>query len=101
MSGVPWGIAWFPPVVLFLLLRLLGRLIGTTNSPVDGQPSSGASWAWWLSDRFIAGTLLAAISLMLPFDLMLRALVVALMVGGLFAARRGEGPPNPELTSRP
>jgi hypothetical protein len=94
--GVPWGIAWFPPVVLFLLLRLLALI------------APGAAWTWWLNDRFVAGALLAAISLLLPFDFVLRALVVALMVGGLLAARRGDvasrrgdEPPNPELTSRP
>ncbi len=80
VAGVPWGIAWFPPVVLFLLLRLLRRL----------QPDE--AWTWWLSDRFITGTLLALGSILLPFDFVLRALVVSLMVAGLIFARRVEGP---------
>ncbi|MFM9935210.1 MAG: hypothetical protein ACKVOL_03305 [Novosphingobium sp.] len=79
MAGVPWGIAWFPPVVLFLLLRLLGRL------------QTREAWTWWLSDRFVGGVLLATFSVMLPFDFALRALVVSLMVAGLVLARRVDG----------
>jgi hypothetical protein len=83
VTGVPWGIAWFPPVVLFLLLRLLWRL----------QP--GDAWTWWLTDRFVAGAVLAGISLMLPFDFTLRALVVSLMLAGLLLARGGSDLPDP------
>jgi hypothetical protein len=78
--GVPWGISWFPPVVLFLLLRLLRRL----------QPEE--HWTWWLNDRFIVGAALACTSLFLSFDFMVRALVISLMVAGLFLAGRDEGP---------
>ncbi len=77
-TGVPWGIAWFPPVVLFLLLRLLWRL----------QPDEG--WTWWLTDRFVAGVMLTGFSMLLPFDFVLRALVVSLMVAGLIFARLGD-----------
>lgn len=80
VAGVPWGIAWFPPVVLFLLLRLLRRL----------QPEE--HWTWWLNDRFIVGAALAGASLFLPFDFVVRALVISLMVAGLFLAGREEGP---------
>lgn len=80
VTGVPWGIAWFPPVVLFLLLRLLQRL----------QPDE--AWSWWLSDRFVIGALLTLSSILLPFNLVLRALVVSLMVAGLFLAGRPDEP---------
>jgi len=70
-------------VVLFLLLRLLWRL----------QP--GDAWTWWLTDRFVAGAVLAGISLMLPFDFTLRALVVSLMLAGLLMARGGSDLPDP------
>lgn len=76
VTGVPWGIAWFPPIVLFLLLRLLRR----------SQPDE--AWTWWLNDRFVAGSVLAMASLLLPFDFTLRALVISLMVAGLILARR-------------
>jgi hypothetical protein len=79
VTGVPWGITWFPPVVLFLLLRLLRRV----------QPEE--HWTWWLNDRFIVGAALASASLFLPFDFMVRALVISLMVAGLFLAGRAEG----------
>ena len=79
VTGVPWGIAWFPPVVLFLLLRLLRRL----------QPDE--PWTWWLDDRFIIGSLLAMASVLLPFDFALRMLVVSLLVAGLLLAGRAEG----------
>lgn len=74
-AGVPWGMAWFAPVVLFLLLRLLWRL----------QPAE--AWTWWLTDRFVGGLLLAGFSVFLPFDFMLRVLVISLMVAGLILAR--------------
>jgi hypothetical protein len=80
VTGVPWGIAWFPPVVLFLLLRLLIRL------------QSEEAWTWWLNDRFVVGTLLALSSILLPFDFVLRALVVTLMAVGLILAGRDNGP---------
>ena len=79
VTSVPWGITWFPPVVLFLLLRLLRRV----------QPEE--HWTWWLNDRFIVGAALASASLFLPFDFMVRALVISLMVAGLFLAGRAEG----------
>lgn len=78
-AGVPWGIAWFPPLVLFLLLRLLIRLQG------------GEAWIWWLNDRFVIGAALALSSILLPFDFVLRVLVVVLLVAGLILAGRGEG----------
>lgn len=80
VAGVPWGVAWFPPVVLFLLLRLFFRLQGEE------------AWIWWLNDRFVVGAILAFASIMLPFDFVLRALVVTLMVVGLIFARSGDGP---------
>jgi hypothetical protein len=75
ITGVPWGIAWFPPVVLFLLIRLLRRL------------QSSEAWTWWLTDRFVAGAVLAAVSILLPFDLVLRLIVVVLMVAGMAVSR--------------
>ena len=80
VTGVPWGTAWFAPIVLFLLLRLLWRL----------QP--GQNWTWWLTDRFVAGMLLAAFSVLLPFDFTLRVLVISLMVAGLILARHAGDP---------
>ncbi len=80
VSGVPWGIAWFPPVVLILLLRLLQRL----------QPDE--TWIWWLNDRFLVGLALAGASVLLPFDFVLRALVVTIMVAGLFLTGRADRP---------
>lgn len=80
VTGVPTGIAWFPPIVLFLLFRLLQRL----------QPDE--AWIWWLGDRFLVGILLAVSSILLPFDFVLRALVVSLLAAGLVFAGRGEGP---------
>ena len=79
VAGVPWGIAWFPPVVLFLLMRLLRRV----------QPDE--IWTSWLADRFLVGALLALTSILLPFDFVLRLLVVSLMVAGLFLASGGDG----------
>lgn len=79
VTGVPWGIAWFPPLTLFLLLRLLRRM----------QPDD--TWTWWLGDRFLAGGLLAVSSVLLPFDFVLRVLVVTLMIAGLVMAGRGGG----------
>ncbi len=80
ITGVPWGIAWFPPVVLFLLLRLFQRL----------QPEE--AWIWWLGDRFVIGAALALSSILLPFDFVLRALVVSFLVAGLLLAGRFDGP---------
>ena len=76
VTGVPWGIAWFPPVVLFMLLRLFQRL----------QPEE--AWIWWLGDRFLIGAMLTVSSIMLPFDFVLRVLVVTLLVAGFFLAAR-------------
>ncbi|MEI6643309.1 MAG: hypothetical protein WCL10_14825 [Novosphingobium sp.] len=78
VTGVPWGIAWFPPVVLLLLVRLLRRL----------QPEE--PWTFWLNDRFVVGALLAVTSVLLPFDFVLRVLVVSLIVVGLVLGRRGD-----------
>ena len=80
VTGVPWGIAWFPPVVLFMLLRLFQRL----------QPEE--AWIWWLGDRFLIGAMLTVSSIMLPFDFVLRMLVVTLLVAGFFLAARPDEP---------
>jgi len=83
VTGVPWGIAWFPPVVLFMLLRLFQRL----------QPEE--AWIWWLGDRFLIGAMLTVSSIMLPFDFVLRVLVVTLLVAGFFLAARPDEPVRP------
>ena len=80
VTGVPWGIAWFPPVVLFMVLRLLQHL----------RP--GEAWIWWLGDRFVIGALLTVSSIMFPFDFVLRALVIALLVAGFLLAGRPDEP---------
>ncbi len=80
VTGVPWGIAWFPPVVLFMLLRLLQRL----------RP--GEAWIWWLGDRFVIGALLTVSSILFPFDFVLRALVIALLVAGFLLAAKADEP---------
>jgi hypothetical protein len=49
------------------------------------------AWTWWLKDRFLVGVLLAGSSVLLPFDFVLRVLVVTLMVTGLVLAGRGDG----------
>lgn len=80
VAGVPLGIAWFPPLVLFLLVRLLQRV------------QAEETWTWWINDRFIIGVALAFNSILLPFDIVLRALVVSLMFAGLLFAGRRDGP---------
>jgi len=80
VPGVPWGIAWFPPLVLFLLLRLFHRM------------QAEETWTWWLSDRLLVGGALAFTSTFLPFDFVERALVIALLAAGLILADRGVEP---------
>lgn len=88
VAGVPWGLAWFAPLVLFLLLRLLPAVFEH-------------GWlGYWLADRLLVGTALALISVALPFDLAFRFVIVGLLVGHLVLALRRDGLANPGLTNR-
>lgn len=84
----PAGMAWFVPLVLILLLHLSPRIL------------AAGRWSWWLDDRFCAGVVLALASALLPFDFVIRGLVLALVIGALVSARRDAPFPNPELTIR-
>ncbi|MCW1381680.1 hypothetical protein OLX02_02470 [Novosphingobium sp. KCTC 2891] len=97
--GIPWGLAWFAPLVLMLGLRLLGWVV---------PPGRVAAW---LGDRLAVGAALAFLSATVSFDLGVRVVVVMLMAAGLAAARKArighslDGPqdgqgPNHALTSR-
>lgn len=88
IPGLDSGAMWFAPAVLFLLLRLLPRVL-----PVH-------VWTWWLGDRFVAGGLLMAISAALPFEPVLQAVVAGLLVAALVAAGGRKTAPNPVLTTR-
>lgn len=88
LPGVPWGLAWFAPLVLLLLVRLLPRLL-------PREP-----WTWWLGDRLLAALLLAIASAAAFFDLALRLAALVLLLAAWGAALRQDRAPNPELTSR-
>jgi hypothetical protein len=88
-STAPQGVApplaytWFAPLVLMLLLHVLPRVMPQRR------------WAWWLRDRFVAGLGFALASALLPFDLVLRGGVLALLVWAILAVPT----PNPDLTN--
>ncbi len=85
--GVPLGLGWFAPLVLILMLHLLPRVV-----PVGRM-------TWWLRDRLVAGVALAACSAVLPFDICLRAVILALVVWAL-AVTSARGPlANADLTT--
>lgn len=88
IPGLSWGSAWFAPAVLFLLLRLLPRVL------------PARLWTWWLGDRFVAGMALMAISAVLPFEPSLQILVLCLVGSALVVSGRRGNAPNPVLTTR-
>ena len=82
--GVAVVIGWFAPLMLILTLHLLPQVV----------PSGRMTW--WLRDRLVAGIALAVSSAVLPFDLCLRAALVALMIWAL-TVKPARGP-NADLT---
>jgi hypothetical protein len=88
IAAVPFAISWFPPLVLLLLLHFLPRVMP------EGR------WTWWLRDRFVAGLGFAAVSMLLPFDFCLRAIVLALVVWAMVATPARPAAANLGLTSR-
>lgn len=92
IAGLPWGLAWFAPLGLLLLLRLLPMVFEH-------------GWlGYWLADRLLLGAGLALVSLALPFDLVIRIAVIGLLVGHLVLATRRnrleDALANPGLTNR-
>jgi hypothetical protein len=85
-AGLPFGIGWFAPLVLMLLLHFLPRVVP------DGRMT------WWLRDRFIAGVGFAVCSAVLPFDFCMRAAVLALVVWAIAITPMRGGAANPDLT---
>lgn len=84
LPQVPAGIAWFAPLVLVLVQRLLPRAL------------PDAPWTGWMKDRLVTAGLLALVSAALPFDLALRIGVLGLLAGALATGRTR---PNPPLTN--
>ena len=75
VEGVPWGLGWFAPLVLFLLLRLFPEVL------------KGHRWVEWLPDRLVVGAALAWFSGLLPFDLAVRLTILALLAAAFFRPR--------------
>lgn len=92
LAGLPWGLAWFAPLILMLLLRLLP---GTFEHGWVGH---------WLADRLLLGIGLAVVSLALPFDPVVRIAVIVLLGGHMVWAARSNRTrsalANPGLTNR-
>ncbi len=86
ISGVPFGIAWFTPLVMMLLLHFLPRVVPT------------GAMTWWLRDRLVLGLLLAVISALLPFDFCLRAGLLGLLIWAMSITRPRAGQANADLT---
>ncbi|EGD58746.1 hypothetical protein Y88_0804 [Novosphingobium nitrogenifigens DSM 19370] len=86
VAGVSFAATWFAPVVLVMLLHLLPRALP------EGR------WTWWLQDRLLAGLVCAAVSVLLPFDLALRAVVVLLLGWAILIVPRRTGSANAPLT---
>ena len=88
LSVLPYGMTWFAPLVLLLLLHLLPQVMP------QGR------WTWWLRDRLLAGLALAVISALLPFDFCIRLASVGLLVWAVVITGRGRaGSANLDLTS--
>lgn len=86
-GGVPPGMAWFTPLVLFAVLRLLPQ----------AMPQAG--WTHWLTDRMIAGLALTFASAFTVFDSVVMGSVALLLAGGLiFPGIVRPVAPNPVLT---
>jgi hypothetical protein len=88
ITGVPLGIGWFPPLIFMLLLHFLPRVVP------EGR------WTWWLRDRFVAGLGFAVTSALLPFDFVLRAAVLGLIVWAMVITPPRGPSANADLTSR-
>ena len=88
IGGVPFAIGWFPPLLLMLLLHFLPRVVP------EGR------WTWLLRDRFVAGIVFVVTSAFLPFDLVLRAAVLGLVVWAMVITPPRGPSANPDLTSR-
>lgn len=85
--GIPPGMAWFVPLVLFTVLRLLP------------QAMPQARWTHWLNDRLLVGLGLTFASAFTAFDSVLMAGVLLLLAGGLiFPGTLRPSAPNPVLT---
>ena len=76
VAGVPWGLGWFASLVLFLLLRLFPDIL------------ADRAWTVWLRDRFSAGLVLSAVSALLPFDLVVRILILCLIAAAFVRPRK-------------
>ncbi|ABD26475.1 hypothetical protein Saro_2036 [Novosphingobium aromaticivorans DSM 12444] len=85
---VPWGGAMFAPLLLVLALRLVPLALPRRK------------WAHQLEDRFVLGLALAAVSIVLPFDLAVAAGVILVVGACLLALQAESRDPNPQLTSR-
>jgi hypothetical protein len=88
LPGVPFGIAWFPPMVFILLLHFLPRVL------------TAGRWTWWLRDRLVLSAGLALNSALLPFDFFLRAAVLGLVVWAMVITPVRGLAANPDLTNR-
>ena len=88
VAGVPFGIAWFPPVVFMLLLHFTPRVMP------QGR------WTWWLRDRLVLGIGLAVVSAILPFDFCLRSAILGLVVWAMVVTPEHGASANPGLTTR-
>ncbi len=84
--GVPFAIGWFAPVMLLLLLHFLPRVVP------EGRMT------WWLRDRLVLALALAATSMLLPFDLCLRAGVIGLVIWALTITPKRSEMVNSALT---
>lgn len=92
--GIPWGLGWFAPLVLVLVVRLIGQALPQGRLP------------GWSTDRLVLAGVLAVLAETVSFDAALRILVVMVLGAGLLLSRKtriGHGPngqgPNHALTS--
>ena len=87
-QGIPFGFSLFVPFVLFALLHLVGRILPQNLSVRS-----------WFSDRFLAGIVLAVVSISAPFDAALMVIVILLLLTGLiFPGFIRAAAPNRALT---
>ncbi|MBF9150088.1 hypothetical protein [Novosphingobium jiangmenense] len=98
-SALPFGLNVFAPLLLVGGARLARLILAHTRG------------AHWLEDRLALGTLLAIVSIVLPFDAAIMLAVLTLLGTCLLMLQFGTAPavakaqaggsPNPQLTSRP
>ena len=79
VPGLSWFLPLFAPLMLTGLLRLLPRL---------ARPA--ARWPHWAADRALVGAVLAAISLVAPFDATIMALALLLLAMALMVLRSSD-----------